>query len=180
VFRIGRFCFRRVETNPRIRRYGHFHAPSGAEAAYPGAITSTYGQGKVTFVAAALAENYFEIGSRHVRQLTMTLIDHLVAPEQRLVEVDAKTPAIEISLMSKENQWILHIIQYNAKRHTGNTVIEEIPMRYNIPVTLRPQNKPKHVTLEPSGVKLDWTWSEGKLDTVVPELHIHQMVVLEF
>ncbi|RAP75677.1 DUF4038 domain-containing protein [Paenibacillus montanisoli] len=45
---------------------------------------------------------------------------------------------------------------------------------------VRPPAKPKRITLAPSGTELTWTWHEGTAETTVPELHIHQMVVLEF
>jgi hypothetical protein len=162
------------------RRYGHFHAPAGDEADTPGAVSATYGKGNITVIAAALAEDYFAIGSRNIRQLTMNAVDYMLKPQERLVEVDAQTPAIEVSLMSKPGQWILHLTQYNAKRHSGHTVIEEIPLRYRIPVTLRPPAKPQRVYLAPTHEEIPWTWDDGRLDAIVPELHIHLMIVLEF
>ncbi|MDF2670365.1 MAG: hypothetical protein K0R67_2671 [Paenibacillus sp.] len=171
------------------RKFGHFHAPAGEEAAYPGAVIRKYGKGKVVVVAASLALDYFTIGSRHVRQMVLNLVDGLLDKDQRLIEVDAGTPSVDVSLMSQEGNWVLHLIQYGAKRQSGfsqgdstsgNTVMEELPIRYNLPVRLRPETRPKRVLLAPAQTELPWTWNEGWVETVVPELHIHQMLVLEF
>lgn len=187
--RIAAKRFHPYEEISPSRKFGHFHAPAGEEADYPGAVIRSYGRGKVAVVAAPLAADYFTIGSRHVRQMVLNLVDSLLDHEVRLVEVDAGSPSVDISLMSQPGNWVLHLIQYGAKRQSGfsqgdttsgNTVMEELPIRYNLPVRLRPQVKPKRVKLAPAQTELIWTWNEGWVETVVPELHIHQMVVLEF
>lgn len=161
------------------RRYGHFHAPAGEEAAYPGAVAARFGNGAITIAAASLAEHYFVIGSRHSRQLTLNFIDHMLPREERLIELLAETPNIELSLMRKANEWIVHLLQYSAKKYTENTVIEEIPQRYDIPVVLRSPHKPKRMYLAPSCTELAWEWRDDAAHVTIPELHIHQMLVLE-
>jgi len=162
------------------RRFGHFHAPAGEAAPYPGAVLHTYGQGRVAAVAAALAADYFSIGSRHTRQWLLNLTDALLEPDLRLVEVAADSPSVEVSLMSQPGRWVLHLIQYGAKRMAENTVVEEVPARYRIPVTVRPPEQPRRIALVPSGEELTWTWEDGAARFAVPELGIHQMVALEW
>lgn len=165
--------------DPSIR-FGHFHAPVGEETAEPAAVLRSFGRGKIAAVAASLAADYFSIGSGHIRRIVLNLIDHMIPPAERLVEISTISPSIEISLMRQKRRWMLHLVQYAAKRHTGNTVIEEIPVRYHIPVAVKTPMKPALVLLAPSGNKLEWEWREGRVHTIVPELHIHQMVVFEF
>lgn len=163
-------------------RFGHFHAPAGEETGEPGAVLAPFGKGKIAIAAVPLAEDYFQIGSRNVRQLVLNMLDLLIAPEERIVEADTRSPSIEISLMSQSepDRWVLHLVQYGAKRSTGNTVIEELPVRTGIPLRLRPPRKALDVSLAPSGEALPWSWRDGTLKVVVPELHIHQMVVFTF
>ncbi|MBB6730916.1 alpha-amylase family protein [Cohnella zeiphila] len=172
--------FRPFEDISLDRRFGHFHAPAGEEAEAPGAVVHPYGKGMAAVAAASLGADYFTIGSRHVRQMALNLIDALLEPEHRLLEVEADSPAVEVSLMSQPGRWVLHLIQYAAKRMTENTVIEEAPPRYRIPVTLRPPAKPRRVALAPSGEEPIWTWEDGAVRLVVPELRLHQMVVFEW
>lgn len=162
------------------RRFGHFHAPAGDDSGSPAAVIRQYGKGKVCMVATPLSEDYFRIGSRHIRQIVMNITDELLAPSERIVEVDAANPSVEISLMSQKNRWILHLVQYGAKRNTGNTVVEEVPIRYQLPIRVRTPYVPRNVYVAPSGLKLDWSWKDGQLQSIVPELHIHQMVVMEW
>lgn len=167
--------------DPAIR-FGHYHAPAGEVVREPGAVLSSFGKGKIAIVPVPLAEDYFQIGSRNVRQMILNILDLLIAPEERIVEADTRSPSIEISLMSQADpdRWVLHLVQYGAKRNSGSTVIEELPVRTDIPVRVRPPQKPLHVTLAPSGEPLSWNWREGTLEFVVPELHIHQMVIIAF
>jgi len=163
-------------------RFGHFHAPAGEASGEPGAVLASFGKGKIAIAAVPLAEDYFHIGSRNARQLALNMIDLLVDPEERIVEADTRSPSIEISLMSQSepDRWVLHLVQYGAKRSTGNTVIEELPVRTAIPVSLRPPQMPRDVSLAPSGETLSWSWQDGTVKLIVPELHIHQMIVLTF
>lgn len=172
--------YRPYEDIDPVFRYGHFHAPAGENAESPGAVAAAYGAGQVIVCAASLAEDYFRIGSKHTRLTVLNMLDRLLTPDERIVEVHANSPAVEVSLMHKPKEWILHLTQFSAKRHTGNTVIEEIPMRYHIPVVLRPPHSPKRVYLAPSQEEVEWVWSDGELTCTVPQLHIHQMVVVEF
>ncbi|WP_281888775.1 alpha-amylase family protein [Paenibacillus sp. YYML68] len=173
-------AYRPYENIPPSQRYGHFHAPVGEKASYPGAVRAAYGAGEVIVCAAELARDYFRIGSKHVRQSVLNMIDALLPFSEQTVEVHAHSPSVEVSLMEKEGMWVLHLTQYSAKRHTGNTVIEEVPLRYDIPVVLRPQQPPKRVYTVPTMEELEWSWHDGEMRCTVPELHIHVMVVVEW
>ncbi|MGG1553988.1 hypothetical protein [Paenibacillus ferrarius] len=173
-------AFRPYEDIPPSHRYGHFHAPVGDKAPYPGAVMAVYGAGAVIVCAAELARDYFRIGSKHVRQTVLNMMNALVPSSDQVVEVHAHSPSVEVSLMEKEGMWVLHLTQYSAKRHTGNTVVEEVPIRSNIPVVLRPQQPPKRVYAAPTMVELEWSWRDGELRCTVPVLHIHLMVVVEW
>ncbi|MFI2856473.1 hypothetical protein ACH6EH_04985 [Paenibacillus sp. JSM ZJ436] len=172
--------YRPFEDIDPVVRYSHFHAPAGELAETPGAVAAHYGHGTIIVCAASYAEDYFRIGSKHTRQALLNMADFLLKPDERIVEVQAKTPAVEVSLMQKPSEWILHLTQFSAKRHTGNTVVEEIPMRYHIPVVLRPPTPPKRVYLAPEQEELKWEWNNGELTCTIPQLYIHQMLVVEF
>lgn len=173
-------AYRAYEDISPSHRYGHFHAPVGDTTQYPGAVRAAYGAGEVIVCAAELARDYFRIGSRHVRQTVVNMMDALVPSSEQIVEVHANTPAVEVSLMEKEEMWVLHLTQFSAKRHTGNTVVEEVPIRTNIPIVLRPQRLPERIYTVPAMEELKWSWQDGELRCTVPELHIHLMVVVQF
>jgi hypothetical protein len=46
-------------------------------------------------------------------------------------------------------------------------------------VTIRAAKKPAKVTLEPAGHMLPFTYFEGKIRVAVPQVAIHDMIVLE-
>lgn len=167
------------------RRFGHFHAPAGEDTEYPAVVMNEYGKGKIAVFAAPLGQEYFRIGSRHLRLMVTNALDWLIVPSERLVEVDAASPSVEISLMEQRAPgggrcWVLHLVQYGAKRHTGHTVIEELPVRRDIPVRIRVPQKPARVYLAPERRPVEWHLEEGVLHAIIPELHIHQMLVAEW
>jgi hypothetical protein len=45
-------------------------------------------------------------------------------------------------------------------------------------VTLRVAKKPAKVTLEPAGQPLPFTYSEGKIQLTVPQVAIHDIIVI--
>lgn len=70
-------------------------------------------------------------------------------------------------------------------RLPAREVIEEVPPRFNIAVQVRAPALPGQIYLAPHREELDFTFekgdgSEGVVHFVVPELRIHQMVVLDF
>jgi hypothetical protein len=75
-------------------------------------VLASFGKGKIAIASVPLAEDYFHIGSRNVRQLALNMFDLLVDPAERIVEADTRSPSIEISLMSQSepDRWVLHLI----------------------------------------------------------------------
>jgi hypothetical protein len=46
-------------------------------------------------------------------------------------------------------------------------------------VAIRVAKKPAKVTLEPAGVPLPFTYANGKLQLVVPQVAIHDIIVVD-
>lgn len=161
-------------------RYGHFHAPMGRPAPYPGVIVASYGKGKVTVIGGALAESYFDLGSRPLRNLILSALDQMIPPARWKVALTTPSANFEVSLMAQRDRWIIHLLQFNAKRYTQNTVIEDIPERHDVGLRIRPPYPPTRVYLAPAGETLPWTEDGEAIRVVVPTLGIHAMVVVEW
>jgi hypothetical protein len=166
---------------PITKKFGHYHPPAGNPSGLPGIMLMDKGAGAVAVVCAPIAEYYYHSGSHTVRQLMLNVISAMLPASQRIIEVEQAHASVEVSLMEQPDRWILHLIQYAAKRSTGPTVIEEPTVREAIAVTLRPKAMPNRVYMAPEMTPLQWTKVGGcAIRIVVPKLYIHAMAVLEF
>ncbi len=160
-------------------KFGHFHAPPGDEAPYVGATHARSGAGEVVCIAAPIAADYFRTGNPAMRRILSNALDLLVPPTERLIELEQPSPNIEVSLTEKDGTWIVHLIQFAANRSSGANLVEGVPVRLGLGVRVRPPYPVARAIRVPDGQELELTTGDGALRFAVPELRIHEMIVLE-
>lgn len=165
-----------LDTPPR---FGHFHAPPGAEADDAGATHARYGSGQVVCIAAPLAADYFTTGNPSVRRGLSNALDLLIPPGERLIELEQPSPNLEVSLMEKDGVWVVHLVQFAANRGSGANLVEDVPLRTGIGVQVGPPYPVGRVLRVPDGEELEHSFDDRRVRFVVPELRIHAMIVLE-
>jgi hypothetical protein len=190
------------------RSYSHAHAPPHPLPPTETAciVRNVYGKGRSIYIAPPIFRAYYEHNVPFYRILISNLLD-LVLGREKLLEIKTG-PSVSISLMSQENRWILHLVNYHAERRAtlplptnyedwsqptpvpdprqpyyrlpSHEVIEEIPPRYNIPIRIRLPKTPKDVYLAPSREKLTIEYKDNIAELIVPRLDVHQMIIFEF
>ncbi|MEO6906323.1 MAG: hypothetical protein ABI210_00390, partial [Abditibacteriaceae bacterium] len=60
-----------------------------------------------------------------------------------------------------------------AHAGTDDLTVDEIPTIGPLTCKVRCAHEPKAVTIEPGGTKTEYSWSDGVLETTLPQLHIH-------
>jgi len=144
----------------------------------PAASIASYGKGRIAAVYGPLADIFFKGHHPGVRLFVSDLVRALFpAPS---VAVDGP-PALDVSLRTTADG--------KTSVHLLNRAGLPLPDRYNFtdfippvgPVTvkIRAAAKPKGVILVPGGRVRDWTWADGRVTAVVPEVKIHSVLVLE-
>jgi hypothetical protein len=160
--------------------YGHAGPPASENPFGPAILLHRYGKGMAAYVGLPLLSVYYSTPTLPPRNILRNVMDLLLPPRQRLVEIRAPR-SVEIHLMARPGQRILHLINFHAERQRGDRryTVEEIPPVRDIRCRVSLPGQPRRIRLQPSGRDLPWQEVEGGVRIAVPELHIHQMVVFE-
>ena len=82
--------------------------------------------------------------------------------------------------MQQQSRLILHILHYLPQRTCRRIDrLEEVIPLYNQNVSVKVDHKPANVYLAPEQQELTFTYSGGYVHFTVPEIHGHQMIVIE-
>ena len=82
--------------------------------------------------------------------------------------------------LENEKRNILHLLfAHTTVRGTNTEVIEDTVPLYNVECSVKYASNPSKVYLAPSGEMLDYGFSDGRVKFTVPEVNIHQMIVIE-
>ena len=138
---------------------------------------NNFGKGKAVFCALPLAGDYWRRGNSGAKYILSGMLN-LALPE-RTVEVTSDM-TIEITLATKANALIVHLLSYHSERKPGNPpIVERIHKVRNIELKIRLEQPPMQVLQQPEGRTLHWEFQDGILQTVVPDMHIHTAVAIE-
>jgi hypothetical protein len=144
----------------------------------PAASLANYGQGKIAAVYGPLADIFFKGHHPNVRRFIGDLVKPLFpAPA---VEVDGP-PVLDVSLRTTADG--------KTSVHLLNRADLPLPDHYNFtdfiapvgPVTVKVKvaAKPRKVTLVPEGAVETWSWKDGWLTAIIPQVKIHSVLVVE-
>ena len=159
--------------------YKHQAPPSREKSQYPAITLNRYGKGKAIYVSPPIFKCYYETNNQIYRKITQHLLDLLLSTDEQSLITNAPL-SVEVSMMKKKNMTIVHLVNYHAEKQGGGArVIEQIPVLRDIDVRIKRQFKPGRVYLAPSKTELQYRVENDYISLVVPEVHIHQMVVIE-
>ena len=136
------------------------------------------GKGRVAAVHGPVFRNYFCAHFPRIR----TLLDHIVNRLDVQWSVVMKgSPRVEMICREKHGALCVNLINRGAGETLSpqRTIIEElIPVR-DITVKAKRDVKPKNVCLMPGKRPVPWTFDNGQLIVSVPQVDIHDIVVVE-
>lgn len=153
----------------------HFHTPVEKESDFPGIVKD----GNVIYFTHPIFGSYQRHGARVYKQFVANCLKLLL--EDKIVKTNAPTTAhITVNYQPGHDRYVVHILHYIPERRTDafDTIEDVIPL-YNVNLSLK---LPKIVTgayLAPSREKLEVKTDGKHVSVTIPEVHGHQMVVLE-
>ena len=151
----------------------HYQTPANKLSKYSGALR----KGNVAYIAYPIFSAFANHGNYPCRLLVRNILDFLL-PEP-LLRVDAPT-GTESSVMRQGKRTVVHLLHYSPERRAPNLdIVEDIVPLFNVPLSLKLAQAPKSVYLAPSGTKVDFEHTGGRVNLNVPEIRGHQMVVFE-
>ena len=161
------------------RDYLHFcshqHAPNTKQVAGAAMVKTS----NTVYLAFPAFEQYVEMGQNVLREIVIEGLKTLL-PEPTLV---TSLPAQGVQTVMRQHnpdRTVVHLLYGTpVKRGTHVEVIEDIVPIDSVMVALRTPERPKRVYLAPQDQDLPFAYENGTLQTTVPTVECHQMVVVE-
>jgi hypothetical protein len=97
-----------------------------------------------------------------------------------LVTLDA-SPRLEMILRQKDGKMLVNLINRGAAEmlYPNRIMVDELLPVTNISVKIRRSTKPKSVSIIPDNTKLDWSYADGFVTVQLPQVRIHEVLVIE-
>jgi hypothetical protein len=153
----------------------HRHAPPSGRDGGPVIVEGPSG--------IACTHPLFSIYAQRGQQVVRDILHRCLARLLPDPLVSTELPAagrVSVTRQPQEKREVVHLLYAQpAKRGQGVEVIEDIVPLFQVGVSLRRARRPRRVLLEPQGRELAFTYEQGRVSVVVPELELHQMVVFE-
>jgi hypothetical protein len=151
----------------------HFQTPPDRKSKYVAAVQN----GRVITVSFPVFKAYATHGNLAYRHLIRGCIEQLLP--NPLVRLQAPS-FVEITVTSQARRTMVHLLSYVPQRRTPTLDIVEEPMQVrDIPISLRLKDKPKRVVCQPDNEPLAFTYRQGRVEFVLPELCGHRLIVVE-
>jgi hypothetical protein len=144
----------------------------------PAASIAKYGKGKIAGVYTNLGERYYKARTFVSRHFLGALVRKLFP--KPLVEVSG-SHFVDVVAAEKGGKLMINLIN-TAGPHSDmdDCVFAEIPPIGPLNVLIRTARKPKTITLQPDNVKMNYKFSKGEVKLTLPQLKIHEIIVIEF
>ncbi|MFP4250347.1 MAG: hypothetical protein ACLFU7_11855, partial [Armatimonadota bacterium] len=162
-----------IEADEVALRYPTYEPRHGV----PAATVATLGEGMIGAAWGPVGEDYRRAHHPAARHLIAALAERLL-PEP-MVDIEAP-PHVDLSLRRTEDgRLCAHLLNLSAaQRAEQYLAVEDIPTVGPIEVRLRLTTEPETLTWEPDGDEIEWSYADGAVTAIVPELHIHGAVVV--
>ncbi len=154
----------------------HAHTPNNPDEQFPAAVI----QGNIAYIGWDIFTAYAEHGHLCFKEIFTYILNKMMGD---LFTIDVKLPdkaVVTYTRQEKEKRNILHLLfAHTTVRGEGTEVIEDTVPLYNVECSVKKENKPSKVVLQPEGKEIPFEFNNGKVKFIVPEVDIHRMVVIE-
>ncbi|MCK5172272.1 MAG: beta-galactosidase trimerization domain-containing protein, partial [Planctomycetes bacterium] len=167
--------------NPYFSRtYGKFTSHQNTpyrlvDAKHPGILRN----GNIIFIAHELDKMYYDHGARLHRDLFINTLK--LVHTKPMVETQLPS-AGRVSLLHQpeDSRYVVHLLYGPPIQRGRCEVIEDLPVLYNVPVSVNLPEKVKKAVLVPDMQELAISEKDGKLSVTVPKFQCHCAVVFEY
>jgi hypothetical protein len=142
----------------------------------PAAAITAFGEGRIAGLFQNMGHYYRNTQTSIPRKFLQRVIRELFP--RPAVEVTGST-FIEVVLAKQGDKTVVHLI--NSAGHADNArvyIFDEVPPVGPLSVVIRQDAAPTSVRLEPEGVELEHSFSDGEIRVEVPRVEVHSMVVV--
>ncbi len=144
----------------------------------PAATITSLEKGKIAAVYGPLALAFFRGHHPGLRLFIDGLLTALFP--NPIVQVEGP-PTLDLALRrTPDGRLCLHLLnRSNFPVPDRYNFLSDIPAVGPIKVRLNLAAKPKDIRWMPGAKRLRWTWRDGHLETIIPSLHIHGILVVD-
>lgn len=141
----------------------------------PAASVTTLGRGKIATTYFAFGQGYLEKPAEESRAFLRELCHELFP--QPLATVSGSSD-VDVVINRIGSKLAVNLVN-TAGPHRTEPILDSIPTIGPLSVAIRASAKPVRVTLQPGGSELPYTFKDGLIETAVPQVKIHDIVVVE-
>jgi hypothetical protein len=154
---------------------GQFAGLAGIRLAGNERLIQPLGEGKIGFLPIAVGEAYEKSGDEELRRQVDAAVRELFP--NPLAEVHG-SPWVDVTVSRKEGQRMIHLVNTSGN-HKEAGILRSIPPVGPLQVTIRSEQKPEKITLQPQGKACDFTWADGEAHLTVDQVEIYDILVVE-
>jgi len=142
------------------------------------ATIAVHGKGRIGAIYGPLANIFFKCHHPSIRQFIGDVVKALFSEPAVLMDGPAY---VDIALRTtKDGRLSLHLLnRSNLPLPDRYNFTDFIPAVGPFNVKIRTAKQPQKITLLPEGLSLKWEWKNGLLAATIPQVHIHNILVVE-
>jgi hypothetical protein len=162
----------------QARSFGRIHATNDLQTPFqPAASIAQFGRGRIAAVYFDFSQGYLENRSETSRDFLSALTCELFP--KPMVEVRGSSD-VDVSVNRIKGHLAVNLVN-TAGPHADlkAPIHESIPLVGPLQMVIRCPRKPAHVMLQPSGQALPFEYRSGEIHLTVPQLEIHDIVMVD-
>lgn len=151
----------------------HFQTPPADVTAYPAALQ----KGGVAYISFPIFSAFAQHGNYPYRLLVGKILNRLLP--KPLLRAGGPT-GLETTIMRQRERTIVHLLSYSPERRTPQLdIIEDVIPLFEIPISVRSPKRVQQVYVAPEQTHVPFSYQNGYVELILPELRGHALVVLE-
>lgn len=141
------------------------------------ASISNYGKGKIAAIYFNFGERYLHGATVVAREFFSGLIKELFP--KPMAEIKG-SHYVDVSINTIDGKLAVNLVNTSGPHANSDIyVFDDIPKVGPLDVTIRLENKPKKITLEPEGRELEYQYINGEVSLILNSLEIHKIILVE-
>lgn len=170
--------FQAVELGAEARPFGKLYGENDNIGPYDVAASiANYGQGQIAATYLNLGERYLHAGNAVARDFLSDLVRALFP--NPIVTVSG-SHQVDVAVSRVNDKLTVHLVNTSGPHANPEVyVYDDIPAVGPLEVTVRVDEEPRFVTLQPSGRKVAYIYEDGAVKVILPRLEIYDILVID-
>lgn len=143
----------------------------------PAATISKYGKGKIAGVYLNIGKNYYVNNNPIYRDFINSIVKKMFP--NPIVEITG-SDYVSTTVNELGGKLAINLVNLSGPHASDNVArYDEILPLTDLKIKVRINERPAKVTLQPGNIALEYTYSDGVLETMVDRLDIHSIIIVE-